>query len=723
MPALFLRAALIAVALLAGCSGAPWNDPYLAKESGANILYSSFSERPKHLDPVQSYSANEITFTAQIYEPPLQYHYLKRPYTLIPLTAEAVPEPQYFDARGMRLPASAPQRDIAHTVYEVRIKRGIRYQPHPAFARGADGKLLYHDLTREVLAGKYKLGDFKETGTRELNARDFEYQIKRLAHPRLHSPILGLMNDYIAGLKEYAEVLKRANEELTAKAGKDAWLDLSRYPLAGVEVVDDYTYRVKLKGQYPQFLYWLAMPFFAPVPLDVDRFFAQPGMAEKNLTLDWYPVGTGPYMLTQNDPNRLMVLERNPNFRGETYPTEGEPGDAAAGLLKDAGKPLPFIDKAVFSLEKESIPYWNKFLQGYYDGSGIASDTFDQAVQMSSQGEAVVTDSMQEQGIRLSTSVAVSTFYMGFNMLDPVVGGLSERARKLRHAISIAVDYEEFVSIFRNGRGISAQGPIAPGIFGYREGKEGINPVVYDWDGKAPVRKSIEASRKLLAEAGYPNGIDAKTGAPLVLHFDVTARSVDAKSQLDWMRKQFEKINVQLIVRDTDYNRFQDKIRKGNAQIFEWGWHADYPDPENFLFLLHGPQGKVKNQGENAGNYENPEFDRLFEQMKNMPNSPERQAIIDKAIAVLRHDAPWLWGFHPKDYALYHAWFGNLKPNKISYNNVKYQRIDTALRAQKRREWNQALLWPLGLLALVLAAFTAPAVITYLRRERMAARA
>ena len=718
-----LRATLIAVALLAGCSGAPWNNPYPAAEDGANILYSSFSERPKHLDPVQSYSANEITFTAQIYEPPLQYHYLKRPYVLIPLSAETVPEPRYFDAKGGRLPASAAPRNTAYTVYEVRIKRGIRYQPHPAFARGGDGKLLYQDLTRADLEGKYKLSDFKQTGTRELSARDFEYQIKRLAHPRLHSPIFELMADYIVGLKDYAEALKRASQELAAKSGKDAWLDLSRYPLAGVEVVDDYTYRVRIRGQYPQFLYWLAMPFFAPVPLEVDRFFGQPGMAEKNLTLDWYPVGTGPYMLTENDPNRVMVLERNPNFHGEAYPSEGEPADAAAGLLKDAGKPLPFIDKAVFSLEKESIPYWNKFLQGYYDGSGIASDTFDQAVQMSSQGEAVVTESMEKQGIRLSTAVAVSTFYMGFNMLDPVVGGLSERARKLRQAISIAVDYEEYVSIFRNGRGIPAQGPIAPGIFGYRDGKEGINPAVYGWDGKAPARKPIEAAKKLLAEAGYPNGIDAGTGAPLVLNFDVTARSVDAKSMLDWMRRQFEKINIQLVIRDTDYNRFQDKIRTGNAQIFEWGWHADYPDPENFLFLLHGPQGKVKSQGENAANYENPEFDRLFERMKNSPNSRERQAIIDRIVAILRHDAPWLWGFHPKDYALYHSWYGNLKPNNISYNTVKYQRIDTALRVRKRRDWNHSVLWPLGLLVALLAAFTAPAVVAYIRRERQAAKA
>jgi ABC-type transport system substrate-binding protein len=312
---------------------------------------------------------------------------------------------------------------------------------------------------------------------------------------------------------------------------------------------------------------------------------------------------------------------------------------------------------------------------------------------------------------------------MGFNMLDPVVGGASERARKLRQAISIAVDYEEYISIFQNGRGIPAQGPLPPGIFGFRDGRDGVNPVVYDWDGAQPRRKPIEAARKLLAEAGYPNGIDGRSGSPLVLYFDVTARGAEAKSTLDWYQQQFAKINVQLQVRPTDYNRFQDKIRKGNAQIFEWGWHADYPDPENFMFLLHGAQSKVASQGENASNYANAEFDRLFEQMKNMPNSAERQALIDRMLAILRQDAPWLWGFHPKDYALYHAWYGNLKPNKIAYNTVKYQRIDSALRERMRREWNRPLWWPLALGALVLALFALPALLTWRRHELSAARA
>ena len=94
------------------------------------------------------------------------------------------------------------------------------------------------------------------------------------------------------------------------------------------------------------------------------------GMSERNLTFDWYAIGTGAYMLTRNDPNRKMVLERNPNYRDDFYPSAGMPEDKQKGMLNDRGKKMPFIDKAVFSLEKESIPYWNKFLQGYYDRSG-----------------------------------------------------------------------------------------------------------------------------------------------------------------------------------------------------------------------------------------------------------------------------------------------------------------------------------------------------------------
>ena len=259
-----------------------------------------------------------------------------------------------------------------------------------------------------------------------------------------------------------------------------------------------------------------------------------------------------------------------------------------------------------------------------------------------------------------------------------------ERARKLRLAVSIAVDQEELISIFRNGRGVPSHGPIPPGIFGYRDADAtGINPYVYEWNNGQPQRKSIEQAKKLLAEAGYPNGRDAKTGQPLLLHLDTTSSGADSKARLDWYINQFAKLGIQLVIRATDFNRLQDKLRRGTAQLYFLGWNADYPDPENFLFLFHGPQGRAKTQGENASNYSSPEFDQLFARMNHMANGPERQAIIDRMIELLRHDAPWVWSYFPKDYTLHHGWVFNRKPNQIANNGLKYQRLDPALRLQK----------------------------------------
>lgn len=708
--------AWVAPLLVAGCGGV-WNDPYPAGDSGLDVLYSAFSERPKHLDPVQSYSEDEATYNAQIYEPPLQYHYLRRPYELVPLLAESVPKPIYYDDGNREV--SADSASVSYGVYEIRIRPGVRYQPHPAFARDAAGRLRYHALTGDQLAGIRSIADFRESGTRELQAADFAYQIKRLAHPRLHSPIFGLMSEHVVGLKELAETLKSADKALTEQGRAGEWLDLTQYALAGVEVVDAHTYRIKVKGRYPQFVYWLAMNFFAPVPMEVDRFYGQRGMAERNLVLDWYPVGTGPYMLTENNPNARMVLERNPNYHGERYPTDGEEADLGAGLLADAGRPLPLIDRVVFTREKEGIPYWNKFLQGYYDQSGISSDSFDRAVRISVEGEATVSPEMAEKGIRLETAVSTASRYFAFNWLDPVVGGAGgERAKKLRQAVSIALDWEEFISIFANGRGIAGQGPIPPGIFGFVEGERGVNRVIYDWTPAGPRRKPIEVARRLLAEAGYPNGRNEQTGQPLTLTLDTTERGPDDKSRLDWLRKQFAKLSIQLEIRASDYNRFQERVRKGAAQMFIWGWNADYPDSENFLFLFLTQQSRAKFQGENAANYANAEYDQLYERMRLMDNGPERQAIIDRMVDILREDAPWSFGFHPKDYSLRHAWIGNSKPNQMARNTLKYQKVDPQLRAQRRAEWNQVVLWPLGLFALLIAAGIAPAAIALRRRER-----
>jgi ABC-type transport system substrate-binding protein len=175
-------------------------------------------------------------------------------------------------------------------------------------------------------------------------------------------------------------------------------------------------------------------------------------------------------------------------------------------------------------------------------------------------------------------------------------------------------------------------------------------------------------------------------------------------------------------VRDTDWNRFQEKIRKGTQQLYGLGWSADYPDPENFLFLLYGPEARADGAGANSSNYANPKFDALFDRMKSLPNGPERQRLIDQMVDIVREDAPWIFGFHPKDYTLRQSWLTNVKPNELAGNTTKYLRVDPVRRAELRREWNRPVVWPLLAILALLVASAVPAYLSYRRRERMAAK-
>jgi hypothetical protein len=227
----------------------------------------------------------------------------------------------------------------------------------------------------------------------------------------------------------------------------------------------------QLRGKYPQFVYWLAMPFFAPVPREVDRFLHQPGMAEKNLTLDWYPVGTGPFMLTQNNPNSRMVLERNPNFHGETYPCRASPATRRPGCWPTAASPCRSSTRRSSRARRRAFPTGTSSCRAITMLPGFPRTASTRRCGSAVGGDVQPDRRDAREGDRLLTSVRASIFYMGFNMLDPVVGGLSEQATKLRQALSIAIDQEEFISIFMNGRGIAATSPLPPGIFGYLEGR------------------------------------------------------------------------------------------------------------------------------------------------------------------------------------------------------------------------------------------------------------
>ncbi len=644
-------------------------------------------------------------------EPPLKYHYLKRPYTLIPATTTSVPHGRVVGA---------------NTAYEITLRPGIRYAPHPCFAR---------ESWAEDPSGYRQVGDFRHTGTRELRADDYALAIRRLADPTLQPgcPILPIMAGYIVGLEGFAAALSKdlAAERARRKAlggplyaaerderDHPILLDLIKHPLPGVVVTGPRSFRLTIKGRYPQILYWLAMPFFAPVPAEALAFYGRGPLVRRNLTLARFPVGTGPFRMETYEPDHLITLVRNENWHGATYPMEGEPGDRERGLLQDAGAPVPFVDRIVKTLEKESIPRWIKFQQGYYDGSGVPSEAFDQAAQFSPQGAVEMSSRFKDLGFRLETEVELATFYFAFNMLDDTVGGYSDAHRRLRQAIAIAVDTEERIQIFANGLGVAAQGFLPPGMFGHEDGPAGVDQAVYAWDARAraPRRRSLTEARKLLAAAGYPGG-RGHDGRPLEIRFDNAWNDPEHMPVIRWLTQKIEALGLRVRNESTDYNRFQEKASAGNFQMLAWGWLADYPDPENFMFLMYGPNGKAKHQGENVANYDSAEFNSLFKQFETMENSPARLALIRKANGILRNDAPLIWGLHPVSIGLYHAWVANVKAHAVAHDSLAYIRLDPGARDAFRLAHNRPVTWPLVLGALATIAIAIPSVAS-LRRRR-----
>jgi ABC-type transport system substrate-binding protein len=725
--------------IVAGASllGACNNSPYPPGAAARNILFNSFDERsPRYLDPTASYLNPETPYTFSAYEPLYGYHYLKRPYEIVPKAAEVVVKPAYLDKNGQRLPDDAPAELIAESIYDIPIKKGVLYAPHPAFAKDDKGELLYHHLTRAQIGNKRSPLDFEKQGTRELVADDFVYAFKRHATTRIEAPIFAVFSDYIVGLKEYGKLIKDEDVKLLAGVREDSpdkpFLDFRKWPLAGVTALDKYTLRMRIKGKYPQWKYWLTLTFASPVPWEADSFYAQPGMAENGLSMIRWPVGTGPLMLTEYEQDQKLVMKRNPNFHGETYPCEGNPGDKEAGLLDDCGKPLPFVDGFESIIIKERVPRKEMFKQGYLDVPELERPEWGVEFSSDAEDSDEVKRLFDERGLQFPQTTDINNWYLGFNWFDPVVGKgdtpeQQVKNRKLRQALSIAIDWEEgYQRIFRNRGGDAAHGPIPPGVFGARNGNtpEGYNPVTHRLVNGRVERRPIEDAKRLLAEAGYPDGRDAKSGKPLVLNYDYQRTlTPELKSEVDWMVKQFAKLNIQLEIRATDFNQHQEKMLKGKEQIFWAGWLGDYPDAENFLFQLYGPNAKAVTQGENSANYSNPAYDKLYQKMQTLDDGPEKQKVMDEMLAIVREDAPWAWGYWAYVGLAFQSWVHNGKPSIVIRDQIKYYRIDPALRVAKQAEWNKATWWPIGLLGLGVLGLVAVGWRSHSARQRATAKA
>jgi oligopeptide transport system substrate-binding protein len=712
---------------------AEWNNPYSQKEDSEKIIYRSFSAKPRTLDPAISYVSNEWAVVCQIYEQLFQYQFLKRPFELEPLLAETLPTVKYIDEKGDEISDPDSFDGKINSIWKLKLKKGIKYQNHPCFTKNESGAYLYHDFKNQNKIVFSDLFDLPNPSTREVTIKDFVFQIYRLADSRNHCPIISIvdkikgMDACKKGINTEIEAIRKTRIQLSRDKGELIYnreedektnpiiLDYFKIPCEGINIIDDYNLEITLSEKYPQFQYWLSMPFFCPMPWEAISFYQQNEVKSKGFTLQTHPVGTGPFKFDKSNRNSRMILSRNENFHDEYYPKEASP--KLQNLLGSAGSKLPLADKVIWTKEPEVTSQWIKFQQGYFDISAIPEQSFAGAIDLN-VGSGELSQEMKSKKMNLIKATSTTIWYLGFNMLDPVVGGYSEDKQKLRQAISIAVDISELIKIFLNGRGVIAHSPLPPGIFGYDDPdtEKGLNKYIYDWDDEAKKEKSkgIEYAKNLLSEAGYPNGVDKKTGKQLVLFFDTTKMSA---TTVDWYKSQFAKLNIALEIKETDFNRYMEKLEVGDVQIFRGGWNADYPDPENFLFLLCGDNGRVKHKGENGANYENPEFDKLFHQIKSMENSPKRLELINQAIEIVRKDAPWHFNYYPIDFVLFHHWYENIIAGGVINNSLKYQNIHVENRNTYRQQYNKPLYgWPLSISIAILLVFFLP-IYRFLKKE------
>lgn len=668
--------AFSSVALLIGALGGCTNSPYPEADDGKKVLYAQYHEPPKTLDPAVAYSTADHIITGKVYDTLLEYHYLKRPYELIPALATEVPEP-------------ISQED-GSTLYRFRLREDLWFQEDPCF-RLSGGE------------------------TRRIVAQDFAFELMRIADPAVNSPVIDPFSN-LRGFREFAARLKERRKDGAFAALPVHEQYAQAGGIAGVEVVGEHELRIVLDQPYPQILFWFAMPFTTPVPWEAVAYYD--GQEGRDAFGD-HPVASGPFMLTRYDRQARMVLERNPNWYGVRHPEWRAPGatfpdardlppevmepEAAARFATAAGRPLPFLERVEYRREKEPIPAFTKFLQGYYDSAGVVRESFNKVIH-----ENGLSEEMRQLGVSLERSVVPAVFYIGFNQDDPIVGrAAGERGRKLRQAMSLVVDVEEYKRLFMNGRGLAAQSPLPPGIFGYDESY------------KNPFRTvDVERAKKLLEEAGYPGGVDARSKRPLRLTFDVPDTSPEGRLRFLFWVRQWRRLGIDVELAATTYNKFQEKVRDGAYQIFQWGWVADYPDPENFMFLLTTEMARSVSGGPNTANFQNPEFDRLFARMKVTPNGPERQRLVEEMRGILERERPWIELFHPEDYALTHGWLHYVVPAGLSIPTTKYYDIDPELRARQRAEWNRPILWPAFALLGLLVVIVVPGIITFYKERQ-----
>lgn len=555
------------------------------------VLHHSLFSKVKTLDPAAIQDIPCRIVASQIFEPLYQYHFLKRPYELVPLLAEQMPE--------------ISQDQLTYT---IRIKRSVRFHNDPCF---------------------------KDAKGRELTSRDFVLALKRIADIKNLSPSWSVFDGRIHGLDDFRRYTT------TCAANQD--VDYSR-PVEGLQTPDDYTLVIRLTKPWPQLPHVLADVCTAPVAHEAVESYGQ--------DLAAHPVGTGPFRLARWDRASYIELVRNHSFRLETYPAEGEPIDAAAGYLDDAGKPLPFADRVIWTIIEESQPAWMLLLQGKIGAMSIPKDSFSRAFTATGQ----LSPQLQQRNIHLQTFADPSTFWLGFNAKDPLLGP----NKPLRQAISLAIDRCKFIELFTNNRDEVAYGLIPPVMDSYDLQIKQQSYARYD----------PNQARLLLVEAEKIYG-----GSLPQLHIAIPGTDTWMRQYGQFLTRCLAAIGLDVRAEYMDRPSYLERANTGTLELFAWGFTAKSPDAQEFLMMFYS---KNTPPGPNTFNYCNPRFDELFEESQLMPDCPQRRRLYRRMEDIILDDCPAAFINHRVAYVLCHDWYRNYKPHTFAYNLSKYRRVDMA---------------------------------------------
>ncbi len=586
------------------------------------IRFSSYGATVNTLDPANCADTTSAYIQGHIYEGLYGYHYLKRPLELEPLLA-----------------ADMPTVSEDGLVYTIPIRPGVLFSRNECFGEDTHGRWA----------------------TREVTADDFVLAFKRTADPLLSGGLVrSFVFNRVIGFQDYYESLKENHTH-----------DRSRYepPLEGVVALDRYTLQITLSEPFPQLTYILALANVAPIPYEaVDYWLAD---TEKMTFLEPEQlIGTGPYLLASYAKKKPIVFVRNPDFRYREYPSEGAPGDAERGLLADAGKQIPFIDAIYLDYIGEEFTTWLNFLAGDVDTSGISKKLFDFVITPDKQ----LLNKYADSGIDMHVYEDPSIFWLVFQMDNELFAA----SPSLRKGICLGYDVESYVKVLYNGRG-------RPAVNCIPSSTKVFNPTSYEAHLAAGpgefYRYDLAESKRYLAQAKdelAAAGLLDPNGEIPVLELYVPADSPRARAMADFAHQQFNAMGLRLRTQANDWTTHQRFVSTGKAQMYFMGWHADYPDAENFLQLFYS--GNFV--GYDAPPWQDDEYDALYEQARIMPDCPERTELYAQMARIINEQCPLRLLSEPQSYVLVYDWLENYKHHPIGYGTTQYFRINT----ERRRE-------------------------------------